>query len=196
MQSLNTSDMLIMPGNLGIRMPVLDQQTFRDSGNVSSRTEPRSASLEGNVKLTSVLTSLQRAVDETFVFGALTGPKRCGKSAVARALMSNNKIQKRICIGFETPNKVTAETISLCYKALQEALGLQQGSSHLLFVVDNAHVSSEAMMSMLNSIAGAHSIFSRAQVILVGEPELWQILALPQYTELLRRFALRCKIAS
>jgi type II secretory pathway predicted ATPase ExeA len=141
------------------------------------------------------LVSLSRAVDEQSVFAALIGREGSRTSAVLNKLMLNSKQEKRICVAIPAPNRMSAGSVKALEATIGEAVTSLSGNSvHILFGIDNAHTATGDLLDLLNRFARVRACLGAPQVVLAGEPELWDRLDFPRYESLRRRFALRCSL--
>ncbi len=143
------------------------------------------------------LASLQRVVDEGFVFGAVTGPTNSGKSAIITKLIESSKSKSRVCVHIPTPHQISVKRVEAMEEAIDKvSRQFVNCQMQILIVVDDAHTATRELLTLLNRFASARSSLCSPQIVLAGESDLWDRLDTRYCEKLLRRIALRCSLES
>ena len=131
--------------------------------------------------------TLSLALQEGHVFAALTGPPGSGKTVLLDALLAGLAERSVRCIRISDPDKVSARLA-----AHIEQAACKEAGQHVLLAIDDAHVASDALLHCLTRIAAAREPWRRVpQVLLAGQEELWDRLALEEYQKLAHRLVVR-----
>lgn len=133
------------------------------------------------------------ALKEGNVFAAMTGPAGGGKSLVMEAVLADRLDRSIRCIRINGPDRVPASLAAQIEKVAEVEAGRPENlERHTVFAIDDAHTSSDELLSCLVRLAMLRDAGHRVpQVLLVGRPELWARLAAPEFEPLVRRIAVR-----
>ena len=160
---------------------------------------PRPAAASGltlRVAQNACYEALSLALKEGEVFAALTGPQGCGKTVVLDAVMADRKDRALRFIHIADPDKVPASLADQIEQVAYAEAGKPENlERHVVLAVDDAHTASDELLQCLSRLAAMREPGRRIpQILLVGQPELWNRLALDEYEPLARRLAIRAAL--
>ena len=137
--------------------------------------------------------SLSVALQEGYVFAALTGPAAAGKSTVLEAVLADLPKRSVRCIRISDPDKVPSKLAAQIEQvAHSEAAKPENADKHIVLAVDDAHTASDELLRCLARIAAIRQVGQRIpQVVVAGQPSLWDRLATEEFEPLARRIAVR-----
>lgn len=137
--------------------------------------------------------ALRLALQEGYVFAALTGPAGSGKTLVLDALLADLQGRALRCIRVANPDKVGPKLAAEIERvACTEAGKPENRDRHIVLVIDDAHAASDELLLCLSRISLLREPGQRVpQLLLVGRPQLWERLEADAFEPLARRLAVR-----
>ena len=134
--------------------------------------------------------ALRLALDEGYAYAALTGPAGTGKTAVLTEVLSQTRGVRVLRIF--SPDKVTDQLGAQIEEVALAEAAKPEADRHVAIVVDDAHLASVSLLDSLARLAGVRRTGGRLpQVVLVGQPVLWDRLKAERFRPLERRVVMR-----
>lgn len=134
--------------------------------------------------------ALRLALDEGHVYAAMTGVPGVGKTEVLEAVLAAATTLRVLRI--KDPGAVTDRLAAQIEQVALAEASKPDADRHIALVVDDAHLASVELLDALSRMAAVRRAGGRLpQVLLVGQPLLWDRLKAERFRPLERRLAIR-----